>query len=389
MRVKILNLIFLIGVLLCLVAGGIRTFWFPKEVNEYENRYANKVSAYSAESFAAQEFQNNLENALSDQIFGSSAMKKAYHAWTADYAARMMQGVLSEHKDRYFNILGSLVFGGDQLVYAPRELEEEKEKLQARADCYNALIQAYPDIEFYSYYIEKDSDIHFDTGEKIGASEYYHHLIDLPEKQKAVFLIDSYDQFREYFYRTDHHWNNRGSYEGYREILQLLGCKDEPLVPSEEVTITNSFAGSKTAYLKTPYFEEPFCVYPFDFPPMDITVNGIPREDYGAQAECIEHHPDGISYGGFYGGDEGEIILDTGRPERKNILIFGDSYDNAILKLIASHYNITYSIDFRHYERQMQTPFHLAEYLQTHHVDQILFIGNLDYFTMDVFALEN
>lgn len=389
MRVKILNLIFVIGILLCLGASGVRTFLFPEEINQYENRYANKVSPFSAESFANQEFQNNLENALSDQIFASSAMKETYNAWTAAYTTDIMSGVLENYKDQYFSIMGGLVFGGDQLAFYPRTLDSEKDALKAKADNYNALMQAYPDIDFYSYYIEKDTDIHFDTGEKVGASEYYNSLLNLPDDRKAVFSIDSYDQFRDYFYRTDHHWNNKGSYQGYQEVLQLLGCTDEPLVPSDEVLINESFAGSKTAYMSSKLFEEPFYAYPFDFPNFDITMNGASVEDYGAQKEYIEHHPESISYGSFYGGDEGEIIFDTGRPELENVLIFGESYDNAILKLLASHYNITYSIDMRYYEHYMNAPFDFADYVQTHHIDKVLFIGNIDFFTMSEFALEN
>ena len=85
-----------------------------------------------------------------------------------------------------------------------------------------------------------------------------------------------------------------------------------------------------------------------------------------------------LKYGLFYGGDEGEIIFDTGRKNRPSILIFGNSFDNAILKLIAGHFNKTYSIDLRHYEKTMGKPFLIDEYMKTHIIDKVLFIGNQD-----------
>lgn len=386
---KLPNLLFLVIVLLFLCIGLVRTFFFPREVNEYENRYAYQVVPFSIESATNQQFQDGLEKALSDQIPKAAAMKEMYNAAKANYTKRIMLPILSEHKDRYFNFMGSRVFGGDQLVFETRNLDNLKDSLTAKAENYNKIIEEHPDLSFYSYFIEKDTDIQFETGEKVGAGEFLFDLLNLPPSQKAIFKIDSYEQFRQYFYLTDHHWNCKGSYQGYQEVLDLLDCKDTALVPVEEVLVSHTFKGSKNSAIGASVFSEPFYAYRFDFPDFDITINGESADDYGAQETCLETQPDSITYGTFYGGDLGEVIFETGHPERENILVIGESYDNAILKLLASHYNVTCSVDLRYYEHYMQKPFCFSSYVQEHDIDKVLFIGNIDFYTMSEFALEN
>lgn len=71
------------------------------------------------------------------------------------------------------------------------------------------------------------------------------------------------------------------------------------------------------------------------------------------------------------------------------MLVIGESYDNAILKLLASHFNKTYSIDLRNYERTFGAKFQFSEYVKDSQIDKVLLIGNIDYFTMSEFMLED
>ena len=80
-------------------------------------------------------------------------------------------------------------------------------------------------VDFYVYYIEKDTDINFETGEKIPACQYLFDRLDLPRDRLGKFAVDSFDQFSGWFYRTDHHWNLDGSYLAYTRLLDLLGVE--------------------------------------------------------------------------------------------------------------------------------------------------------------------
>ncbi len=386
---RIPNIAFVVLTVTLLGASFLNSMFFPKEINTYENRYANKLKKPTVSTVLDGSFQSSTENALSDQIPMACDMKSTYRRLHAQFLKESLKPVFHSHSDEYITFMDTLVFGGDQLVYRPRKLEELKEHLENKAENYNRIFAENPDIDFYTYFIEKDTDMNFETGERTGAREYIYSLLQLPDEKKGVFPIRSYEEFREQFYKTDHHWNNKGSYRAYCEILKLLGCEDAPLVPTEEKTLFEEFAGSKSTIGTESTITEPFVAYHFDFPEMNIKVVGEPVSDYGSQEACFKEEVSEISYGSFYGTDDAEIVFENNRPDRENILLIGESYDNALLKLLASHFNTTCSVDLRYYEPITGEKFNLAEYTAAHEIDKVLFIGNLDFYTMTEFALEN
>lgn len=127
----------------------------------------------------------------------------------------------------------------------------------------------------------------------------------------------------------------------------------------------------------------------FAFPKMSVTIAGEPADDYGRQDAALSGQLTDASYGGVYGWDNGEVILDTGTTGRGNLLMLGESYDNAILKLMASHFDRVYSVDLRSYEQDMGKPFRLAEYLREHRITKVLLIGSTPFFTSDDFMVED
>ena len=76
---KTLQKCFLLAVAVLLVVGLVRTLCFPKEINDYENRYASQFPASSTSAFLDGTFQDEAESSLSDQIPFSQYMKKAYN----------------------------------------------------------------------------------------------------------------------------------------------------------------------------------------------------------------------------------------------------------------------------------------------------------------------
>lgn len=64
---KGINFVF-VGLILCgLLLGLARTVFFPKKINYYENRYANRAALPTPGTYADGTFQDQLEAALGDQ----------------------------------------------------------------------------------------------------------------------------------------------------------------------------------------------------------------------------------------------------------------------------------------------------------------------------------
>lgn len=387
----LLQMGFLTGIALLLLCSLGKTFLFPKDINTYENRKANQPPSLSISGFLSSRFQDDLEDALSDQVLGAQTLKHKYSILQTDLSFYTLRGFYAAHPNRYFHYNQISVFNSDYLLYEPRALTEDSQKHFDRklASIANTA-RSHPELDYHVFYIEKDTDRNFETEESCGNYNYIaaHSAPELYDL--TCYAVDSFRDFAEYFYQTDHHWNHIGSYKGYVQLCRDMGLSD-PLEKGEEFLVANRLTGSKRSLVNyTDAFSESMYAYHFDFPSMEITVNGEAVEDYGqqnqdAQAAYASRAP--MTYSRYYGADMGEVIFTTADEEKENILVFGDSYDNAILKLLATHFHKTCSVDLRYYEHYMGKPFDFSAYVSEHEIDRVLFIGNIDFFFMDEFNL--
>lgn len=369
----IVKLCFAAAVILALSTGFVRAVFFPKDVNEYESRMANQFPEFTEESFADSSFQNGAEDALSDQLPLSSYFKKAYNMLGYKYQAFFSLPTVSRHEDKYFHVKTKEIYN-DMLVVKPESLEIAAPRLDHVIGSFNRAIDNNPGTEFYLYYVESDLDIDFETGEKTGVYDYIKAVSAVPENNISRFAVDGFEDYRSSFYETDHHWNLRGSYAGYTDIYALLGCSGDILAPLEEVNTGKLWHGTRAADIGFEGWDEPFIAYRFQFPEMRIMLNGVEAEDYGMQDVFLSGGGGTISYAKFYGNLFREIVFDTGDETKENLLIVGDSYSNAILKLLASHFHKTVLIDCR---MSPVTQEKFTEYIEDYGIDKVLFLGSL------------
>jgi hypothetical protein len=393
-RMKKIQILFVCLVMAGLVAGAARTILAPKEINTYENRYASQLPAFSRSAWQDGTFQDGVDEALMDQVPLAQTMKSLYNRTTSRFLKSSLDrlygwGTFQGFQSVEFNGLRLTQDGA--IIYWPQGLYLRQEALDEKITALNRTFANHPELEFFVYYIEKDTDVNFTTGEKMGLGDYLLDGLTLDADHGAIFSVDDYATFAWDFYKTDAHWNHQGSYEGYCQLLDLLGVRESPLVPTGEATrISTSFSGKKAASVAGEgVITEDFYGYPFDFPSLSVTINGEAAQDYGDQdAYLAGTAGEAVSYGGYYGGDNGETVFSSGTQGRGNLLVIGDSFDNAVLKLLATHYDNLYSIDLRYYEHSMGQPFDLTSYTQKNGISQVLLIGNLDYYTQDTFDPE-
>jgi len=388
MKTRILDRLMVAVIFIGLLFGFMKSILLPKDMNYYENRYANQIYLLSANTYLDGSFQKGFEDGLMDQVPLAQTLKKLYNDISSYYLRYAVSPILNANGNQYISFMGNNIFGGDYITYNMRDLSSLVEHFDEKIANYNQYFSKYNNIDFFLYYIEKDTDINFETNQKLGAYEYLRDRINLPDEHIQKFEINNFEEFRSFFYKTDHHWKYRGSYQAYIEVMQLLGCADQVLTPLDTIKLPYTFSGSKAAGAGASSFHEDFTVYRFDYQDMEILINGKSVQDYGKQEAYFAGQPEVITYGYFYGGDEGEVVFDTKRADRENILILGESYDNAILKLIASHYNRTYSVDLRNYEANLGSEFCFSEYIKEHNITKVLLIGNIDYFIMSEFLLK-
>ena len=259
--------------------------------------------------------------------------------------------------------------------------------ISRNAKQYNTYIPLDGTVKKYVYFIESPRCVNM-AEDLSGENAIYRKILDEFESTATSTLaLDHYTQYLDWFYVTDHHWNHKGSYQAYCDIIDMMfGPEEEKLVPIEEVEFEDiPFNGSFHSMLNYSRSPENFKVYRFpDYVPYTATVNGSPAKTYGNyeryfagkyQRMTVYNH-----YNAFYGGDRSELILKTNRPEKKTLLMFSNSYSDAIKLLLLQHYDAIYAIDPRFYENEQGKKFNAQKYIDKHEIDDVLILGDVSFF---------
>ena len=415
---------FPVCVFLFLLTMGVCCYCF-REIRkiEFENRMSHFFPKWSNALWMDREWQRKFNEASADQLpFALDAKKKFF--WLRNGVLYEAQKRMYNFTDYYVHFRNEIYLYGDKdkpyLLYRSKTFDKEaQEHMQAMAKQINNAALRHADKDFYVYYIERDWDLRYDTKWHAGNYEFVRKNLTIPNDHIACFRLKDFNDHKRYFQLTDHHWQYLGSYKGYKDVFHLLeldkegetlntpiepnpaygvpdDCKPELVDGYRPVLISRVYHESRCRAAGTlDKFQNKFYAYVFNYTPMRITINGEDKRkdgsnmDYGRAEEFLENKDVAIEwnmqYAMFYGDDEGEIIFNTERKDRPNILIFGDSFDNAILKLLAGHFNKTYSIDLRHYKDCLGKPFSIDEYMKMHKIDKVLFIGNYGLFSQEPF----
>ena len=161
----------------------------------------------------------------------------------------------------------------------------------------------------------------------------------------------------DYFTSTvDHHFGIMGAYETYRAVLSLhTESTGEVLDMLEEDEfdvkyLPNKYVGSRLRKL--------FGLWDSDEklgiiePKTDIPYT---RHNNGYQAASTvvtlpESEDEDVLYTAYMGGDVAHTVIDTGRDELPTVLIYGESFTNAIETFLWHGFNEMHSLDLRYAE---------------------------------------
>ena len=368
------NILFIIMFLIIILFLQISLFRKPKEFSILENRELNQFKHFTMRDFVKGEYQSNIEASLSDQLLGSETIKRNMNNYLYFSDGLINKGMLCK---KHYLLIGKVEeqsfynFDCDRrIVYgATVNVEEHKKSMIETLDSYYDVAQKY---DTYFYYIPTPSTFNFvDNKETISLLEI------IKNSKKYNYNIDylkykDYDEFRKLFYATDHHWNHKGSYQGYKDIHNLLGLKDDIIKPIKEVTFPFNYFGSSARLLQNDKYKEKFKVYKYNLPNHKSIITESNKK-YGKEEEYYKgiYEKDKYTnhYGEFYGWDYKEVVFDYGQKDKENLLLISDSFSNAVNELIAYHFNKTYVVDLRFYK-----DLNVDQYVRKNNISKILFI---------------
>lgn len=383
------NLLFIIVIFFIIGFGMLTLIKGEKDVSHNENRTLAKLPHLTIHGYLSGEYQSYLSNALSDQFIFGETIKQKFHEYLTfiDYN-KIPRNIC---KNRYVNLNDIYVcYNCNQhIMFKYNTLSEEASNtIQRRLEVYGELNNY---IDTYYYFLSTSAIYNFEK------NEYSIDLMKIVKEnlegdyEMSSLTFNNYEDFANNFYKTDHHWNHKGSYKAYKSIIDMM-TNDKPLEPVQEIVFDDIyFSGSAARSTQIFSYDEKFSVYKFDIPKYTVLVNGKEGE-YGKESQYFKGIYDTNRlvnhYGVFYGGDDGEIVFDFNKPKKDNILILGSSYTNAINKLIASHFNRTYIVDLRHYDYSVGEKFNIKKYIDENDIDKVLIIADYNFLQDTDFDIE-
>ncbi len=365
---NIRNIFFITIIVLISLVFLVKIMINNNEYNYVDNRMSYKLEIPDINSFFDGSYQKNMENAIADQIPKYQYFKLGYNKLKKIVSVNFVKSFDNEVVKNYVNLGGINSFDG-YLLYEP--YTKEKFESISENDIYNTnLLKQKTNANVYLYFVETDAMYNYATK---SATDYKSYLFDnLNIDGYGYFDVSDFEDYKKYFYKTDHHWNYLGSYEGYREIAKMMRF-DNILKPvGKECYDDVKFNGSKMRDLANlSIYTDTLCVYQYDYPRYEIYDSGNKVAKYGMDYDEIKSNST-LTYGDIYGWDTKELIfVNKNATNNKKLLIYANSYSNAINKLLASNYSKTYVIDGRHYNDMT-----MVDYINEHHIDDVLILAN-------------
>ena len=201
----------------------------------------------------------------------------------------------------------------------------------------------------------------------------------------SVLVVNIYNILGEHaaeriFSRTDHHWAPRGAYYAAMKLCQVAGVPFKDLSHYDEHVIHGfvgtmpSFSG-ESAVRNAPedffYYTPRDCEYTTTYIQYKTQKQQILGEYPAAEGEFFKPQGSGAAYNTFMGGDSKITQVRTGVNNGRRIIIFKDSFGNAIPGYLFFSFEEVHVIDFRYFDRN------IVKYIRDNKITDVVFANNL------------
>lgn len=373
------NYVFLVLIVLVFTVGAcafVKPQWAKSAV---ENRTLAQFSHFTLKDFVEGSFQDNFENAISDQFPMSQKIRIAYEETLQKLPKYGIEQLICANR---YLVLPASDGWTDRAFYNCEDyivVVPDRQVNSVALDNIKKFNSLNKKSDMYYYFVKSSNGFDFVNGsDSVNYAKILSENLD-GNYHFAALDMNSWEKYKEYFYRTDHHWNYVGSYHGFLDIMKMFGVNN-PSVPTGTFTSEEFFFGSGSRMTRNYDPLEKFTIYLFDLPEHDTTINGK-KKNYNHISEFINHKynydRDWNFYAEVYGADYGEIVFDFHQSDKPNLLIVSNSFSNAVNELVAQYFNKTYVVDLRYYSKHTGMVFKYSEYIKKNHIDKTLIITDL------------
>ena len=249
--------------------------------------------------------------------------------------------------------------------YTSKELDE---RLDSQVKFFNELSKKKIDVNIYI-----PTRYEFTTLKKDNLNNYVGEFVSKLDSNINVRVMDvkSIDEYKEYFYKTDHHWTINGALDGYKDICDMLNIdaiNNLNIVKHKERKYYGSLAKTALNDNINDYISDVDIKLDYD-----VYVNGKSADSLFKPREIrldrsYKYYDYYVQY---FNGQYGNVVYHN--SDKENLLIIGDSYSWQIDYLIASSFNKTHVINLR-YDEYKNKKFNLSKYVSDNNISKVLFL---------------
>ena len=366
-----LKKIFLALLLLALIGGGALTLAGYRRASGwslYENRALAGAPEVTVQSVLSGRAAGQLEDCLRDHFVGRDRLLKLSTRLSLLRRQPVVNGVVT---------------GDDALLPEPlgktvdtAQLAADAQTIAARLSAVQKTVEGYGGTFLYIHVPEQRSvlrsrypDWMTDDSAYLGASSAALLTALRDAGVPALDLTAALSADESLYFSTDHHFNLYGANFVYETV-----CVQPEVQKWGVFTVQNPILESKNPFLGTDGRElfdqsdlrESLAFYTPTIPYTRFD-NGVPSDV--PLIDVPENTQKTVFYASYMGGDIGETVLKTSRPELPSLLIVGDSFTNPVETLIYQSFDETRSLDFRHYSDKT-----LTEYLRSYQPEVVLIL---------------
>lgn len=183
---------------------------------------------------------------------------------------------------------------------------------------------------------------------------------------------EMYDHRNEYLYfKSDHHWTQRGAYYAYRAFAESVGLEPTPLDDFDYSILNDSYNGSLYQYTQDERVKAFTDVIESFSSRKQCTITVTTSSGSTLTGtSCVS--PYNKTYAGFIYGDNPYTVINVPEnPQDKNILVFKDSFGNAFVPFLCEHYGNIFVVDVRY------SSFNIYDNLKDNGITDIVFVNNI------------
>lgn len=367
-------LAFLFGAMVVTVVSRREEFSF------FENRNLVAMPTYTAEADGDGSYFQELERFLVDR----AALRTTLLRWKTKVDLALRRPMVNDIvlSDSWFlPYLGYRQVDLEQIAVDAEAMADNLARIQDTVEeyggryCYVAVPNQYIyGAEAYPFYMEGQFERERLHVEQLSAAL---------ETRGVNFLdvgaaVEALGHPEGYMSKVDHHYTMEGAFLTYQILMDKLSdmTGEELLVLGEDdwivETLPNTYLGSRARKLLgvVSSAEQVQLLWPKEEVPFTRWDNGM--EDLPRVYSLPDNDWDYVAYDVYMGGDIAQSVIETGREALPSILVYGDSFTNALECILYLSFDRMDSLDLRY------TSINLTDYIRETKPDYVVCVRDYD-----------